>query len=149
MIEESLKQIYKDTYTLKNLDAFASAIAAFAKDYKIWIFEGEMGAGKTTLIKALCKSLNVTDNVTSPTFSLVNEYCTEAGETIYHFDFYRLKEEEEALNIGTEEYFYSGNLCLIEWPSRIPSLIPEKHLKIFINLGAESQRIAELFVNEN
>ena len=149
MIEESSRLLYKDTYTLENLDAFASAIASFTADYKIWLFEGEMGAGKTTLIKALGKALNVTDNITSPTFSLVNEYCTKTGETIHHFDFYRLKEEEEALNIGAEEYFYSGNLCLIEWPSRIPSLIPEKHLKIFINLGAENQRIAELFVNED
>jgi len=131
------------------LNVFASAIATYTKDYKIWLFEGEMGAGKTTLIKELCRVLKVTDVVTSPTFSLVNEYFTEQGETIYHFDFYRITKEEEALNIGVEEYLYSGNLCLIEWPSRIPSLIPAKHLKIFLNLGAESQRAAEIFVNEN
>jgi len=144
-----LKLLYKDTYKLEGLGAFASSIAPFTKDYKIWLFEGEMGAGKTTLIKKLCKVLKVTDTVTSPTFSLVNEYLTKENEIIYHFDFYRITKEEEALNIGVEEYFYSGNLCLIEWPSRIPSLIPAKHLKIFLNLGAESQRTAEIFVNEN
>ncbi len=149
MIKESLKLLYKDTYTLEKLHTFASAIAPFTKDYKIWLLEGEMGAGKTTLIKELCNCFKVTDTVTSPSYSLVNEYRTEEGETIYHFDFYRIKTEEEAMDIGAEEYFYSGNVCFIEWPSRIPSLIPEKHLKIFINLGAESQRTAEIFVNEN
>ena len=81
-------------------------------------FYGSMGAGKTTLIKNLCHQMGVTDEVNSPTFAIVNEYVTEAGESVYHFDFYRIKKIEEAYDIGYENYFYSGNLCLIEWPDR-------------------------------
>lgn len=107
---------------------------------KIWIFEGELGAGKTTLIKALCGVLGVVDMVSSPSFSLINEYRTAADATIYHFDFYRIKNEMEAVDIGADEYFYSGDQCFVEWPSKIPSLIPDKYLKISINLVLENQR---------
>ena len=107
---------------------------------KVWIFEGELGAGKTTLIKALCEVLGVVDTVSSPSFSVINEYRTSAGATIYHFDFYRIKNEMEAVDIGADEYFYSGDQCFIEWPSKIPSLIPDKYLKISINLALENQR---------
>lgn len=103
-------------------------------DWKIWIFNGEMGAGKTTLIKAICDSLNVIDIVNSPTFSIVNEYITESDETIYHFDFYRIEDEKEAVDIGADEYFYSGDLCLIEWAEKIPSMIPSKYIEINIIL---------------
>lgn len=111
-----------------------------AEGYRVWVFEGDLGAGKTTLIKALCDQLNVVDNVSSPTFSIVNEYATATDDTIYHFDFYRIKNEIEALDIGVEEYFYSGDYCFIEWPSKIPSLLPDKYLKITLILVSENQR---------
>ena len=105
---------------------------------------GRMGAGKTTFSKSLCAELGVMDMVQSPTFSLVNEYETEKGETIYHFDFYRVTQAEEALNIGVEEYFYSGNLCLIEWPENISELIPEEYLKIEIEVQGDESRMIKL-----
>jgi len=98
-----------------------------------------MGAGKTTLIKLLCACLGATDPVTSPTFSIVNEYnCT--GNKIYHFDFYRLKNQTEAFDMGYEEYFYSGAYCFIEWPEKIPDLLPEHHIKIQINVMLNNSR---------
>ena len=99
-------------------------------------FYGPMGAGKTTLIKDLCHRMGVTDEVNSPTFAIVNEYVTTAGESVYHFDFYRIKKLEEAYDIGYENYFYSGNLCLIEWPELIEPLLPEKYVRVDIAMGA-------------
>ena len=97
---------------------------------------GAMGAGKTTLIKNLCHRMGVTDEVNSPTFAIVNEYVTEEGESVYHFDFYRIKKIEEAFDIGFENYFDSGNLCLIEWPEMIEPLMPEKYIRVEIRHGA-------------
>jgi tRNA threonylcarbamoyladenosine biosynthesis protein TsaE len=94
----------------------------------IWTFDGEMGAGKTTLIKAVCKQLGVVDEVSSPTFSLVNEYKTTIGKTIYHFDFYRIKNIEEVYDIGYEDYFFSGNICLIEWPEKVSELLENEDI---------------------
>ncbi len=131
-----MKYQINDKSELVNL---AQRIIDDFKNPKIWIFEGEMGAGKTTFIKAICKMLGVSSTVQSPTFSLINEYITDEGEEIYHFDFYRLKTETEALDFGVEEYFYSGNLCLIEWAEKIPNLIPEKFLKIKINQDNNSE----------
>lgn len=105
--------------------------------YKIFAFYGEMGAGKTTLIKNICNFLEVKDNVSSPTYSLVNEYETLKGDLIYHFDFYRIKNKQEALDMGCEEYFYSNNLCLIEWPEMLGEILPESHIKIDITLKNE------------
>jgi tRNA threonylcarbamoyladenosine biosynthesis protein TsaE len=90
----------------------------------VWAFDGEMGAGKTTLIKAICAALGTKDHVSSPTFAIINEYRNDRGQSIYHFDCYRLSGEDEALSIGAEEYFYSGQQCLVEWPSRISGLLP-------------------------
>jgi len=120
----------------------ASQIVAFAdNDRCVFLFYGEMGAGKTTLVKAMCKILAVPDTVTSPTFSIVNEYHGE-DHVVYHFDFYRLRFESEALDMGAEEYFFSGNICFIEWPEKIPSLIPEKHIKVHIKVtGINSRQI--------
>ncbi|MBO3698654.1 tRNA (adenosine(37)-N6)-threonylcarbamoyltransferase complex ATPase subunit type 1 TsaE [Roseivirga sp. E12] len=124
--------------SLNDLPKVASDIIAFAGEEKIWVLLGEMGAGKTTLTKALGEQLKVLDNVQSPTFSIVNEYLTASDETIYHFDFYRIEKPEEAMEIGVDEYFYSGNLCVIEWPQRIGGLMPEKFLKVEIeNLEGE------------
>ena len=105
-------------------------------------FYGAMGAGKTTLIKDLCHRMGVTDEVNSPTFAIVNAYVTEEGESVYHFDFYRIKKIEEAYDIGYEDYFYSGNLCLIEWPELIEPLLPEKHIRVEIFPGGtDDERI--------
>lgn len=118
--------------TLSQLPAAAQELLRLFGAEKVVAFEGEMGSGKTTIIKALCDCLGVKDNVSSPTFSIVNEYFTENGETIYHFDFYRLKSLREALDIGVEEYFYSGAYCFIEWPEKIGELLPETALRVFI-----------------
>jgi tRNA threonylcarbamoyladenosine biosynthesis protein TsaE len=99
----------------------------------IWLFEGEMGAGKTTFIKELCKQLGVTANVSSPTYSLINEYPGLGDSLIYHFDFYRLKSETEALDYGLYDYFDSGHICLCEWPSLIKSFWPEEYLLVEIS----------------
>lgn len=115
-----------------DLPEASELILNFAGPTKVWTFYGEMGAGKTTLIKTLCEKLGVTDMVSSPTFSIVNEYATSAGEPVFHFDFYRINTEREALDIGCEEYFYSGDYCFIEWPSRIPGLLPDQRLEIHI-----------------
>ena len=105
-------------------------------------FYGAMGAGKTTLIKNLCHRMGVTDEVNSPTFAIVNEYVTEEGESVYHFDFYRIKKLEEAYDIGYENYFDSGNLCLIEWPEMIEPLLPEKYIRVEIQQGeTDNERI--------
>ena len=109
--------------------------------YKVVLLEGEMGAGKTTLIKLLCNYLGVIGPTNSPTFSIVNEYLTQNGDSIYHFDFYRIEKESEALDLGYEDYFYSGNYCFIEWPEKIPHLIPENAIKIKIELDNDNNRL--------
>ncbi|KQB42437.1 tRNA (adenosine(37)-N6)-threonylcarbamoyltransferase complex ATPase subunit type 1 TsaE [Flavobacterium aquidurense] len=111
---------------------------------KIILFNGEMGVGKTTLIKQLCKSLGVEEATSSPTFSLVNEYYTSNNQIIYHFDFYRLNKETEALDMGVDDYLYSGNWCFIEWSEKIASLIPEEHSTITIELLADGNRELKL-----
>ncbi len=103
------------------------------------LFYGEMGAGKTTFIKAFCAALGVEDTVSSPTFSIVNEYSSSHG-IIYHFDFYRLKNQTEALDLGLEEYLDSGNYCLIEWPEKIPDLLPENYVRISLKVQPDQQR---------
>ncbi|MBB6273659.1 tRNA threonylcarbamoyladenosine biosynthesis protein TsaE [Pedobacter cryoconitis] len=118
----------------------AEALLGFAGNEKIFAFEGEMGAGKTTFIKALCEKLGVKDVVSSPTFSIVNEYAA-AGQIIYHFDFYRIKNLHEVFDIGYEEYFYSGHICLIEWPERIRELMPENYIEVGITALSEMQRL--------
>jgi tRNA threonylcarbamoyladenosine biosynthesis protein TsaE len=109
----------------------------------VWCFHGEMGSGKTTLIKSICHKLGVTSAMTSPTFSIVNEYTNHKKEKIYHFDFYRLKKETEAYDIGVEEYFESGQYCFIEWPELIPSLVPQRHVDIWLtDAGQDTRTIA-------
>lgn len=125
--------------SLEDLPAAASVLIEEAKSEPIILFEGPMGAGKTTLIKELCRQLGVQENVSSPTFALVNEYEGAAGKLIYHFDFYRINDEREALDIGAPEYFESGNLCLIEWPSMIPNLLPERCLLVQLEVDDEGR----------
>jgi tRNA threonylcarbamoyladenosine biosynthesis protein TsaE len=107
---------------------------------KVILFHGEMGVGKTTLIKQLCKTLGVTGATSSPTFSLVNEYEADDNQLVYHFDFYRLNKEEEAMDMGVDDYLYSGNWCFIEWAEKIQNLIPEVHSVITISLLADGKR---------
>jgi tRNA threonylcarbamoyladenosine biosynthesis protein TsaE len=129
-------------YQIANITAVSAQIIDLAKDYKIWTFNGEMGAGKTTLIKSICKNLGIIDEVSSPTFSLVNEYKTLNGKTIYHFDFYRIKSINEAYDIGIEEYFESGNICLIEWPNMIEDiLLNEKTFNLIISINGNKRSI--------
>lgn len=111
-------------HSLEELEQKAPEIANVLPHSGVIIFKGEMAAGKTTTIAQLCKAWGVEDRVQSPTFSLVNEYRTVKGETIYHFDFYRLEDEEEAMDMGYEDYFYSKARCLVEWPEKIPTLLP-------------------------
>jgi tRNA threonylcarbamoyladenosine biosynthesis protein TsaE len=125
---------------ITELPAAAQSLISFAGSQKIFLFYGNMGAGKTTFIKALCEQLGVAEPVTSPTFSIVNEYACNANK-VYHFDFYRLKNQEEALDMGYEEYFYSGNYCLIEWPEKIPDLLPDHYIKVSIQLQEQQNRL--------
>jgi tRNA threonylcarbamoyladenosine biosynthesis protein TsaE len=126
------------------LGALSGRILESSRDYSIWLFYGEMGAGKTALIRHLCAALGVTDAVNSPSFNIIHEYRTAAGRKIYHFDFYRLRKEEEALDLGIEEYFDSGELCMIEWPERIPSLLPERYVAIELRIGPDAVRSISL-----
>jgi len=126
--------------TVDDLDLVAKGIIEYAQEAEIWLFLGEMGAGKTTVIKSICRELGVVDAVKSPTFSIVNEYLTHKDETIYHFDFYRIAHVDEALNIGIEEYFDSGNICLIEWPENIESILPEQFVRIDIQENEDKTR---------
>jgi tRNA threonylcarbamoyladenosine biosynthesis protein TsaE len=125
---------------IAELPNVAQALIEYAQEESFFIFEGDMGAGKTTFIKAFCEALGVTEIVSSPTFSIVNEYIGKDC-TIYHFDFYRLKSLREAYDIGYEEYFYSGAICLIEWPSKVEELLPEKYIKVEITANENQERL--------
>jgi tRNA threonylcarbamoyladenosine biosynthesis protein TsaE len=129
-------------YQLSNIDKVSTQIIENAKDNKIWLFFGEMGAGKTTLIKSICKNLGVSEEINSPTFSIVNEYKTTNGKTIYHFDFYRIKSIEEVYDMGIEDYFKTNNICLIEWPNKIDEILNDEiTYKIEINMVEEKRFI--------
>ena len=137
------------TYTLDRIDEIANLLIQEANDEKVWVFRGEMGAGKTTLIKSLAKALQVADSVSSPTFGIVNEYQTQAKGLIYHFDFYRLDDPMEALDIGIEEYFYSGNYCWLEWAEKISPFLPERFFHIELALASEKGRIITFHHHHN
>lgn len=130
-------------FSLDQLEEVAKKIIA-ENPNKVILFHGEMGVGKTTLIKQLCKTLGVQDATSSPTFSLVNEYQTANNQIIYHFDFYRLNHEVEALDMGADDYLYSGNWCFIEWAEKISNLIPEVHSAITITLLPDGKRSLKL-----
>lgn len=128
---------------LDELDVVARRLLAEGRNQSVWLFEGEMGTGKTTLIKALCRALGVVSMVQSPTFSIVNEYTTHEGHSIYHFDCYRLRNAAEALDIGIEEYFDSDNYCFIEWPERITTLWPVTYYRVDLSSDADGRRTVE------
>lgn len=129
----------KLTFSLSEINEVAKKIVE-QNPNKVILFNGEMGVGKTTFIKELAKVLGVKDATSSPTFSLVNEYQTADNQLIYHFDVYRLKQESEALDMGIDEYLYSGNWCFIEWAEKIPNLIPPQHSVIDIKLLPNNER---------
>ena len=126
---------------LDDLEDISKSMFSQYPSNKKWVFFGEMGVGKTTLIKYLCKSLDVIDVVRSPTFSIVNEYISKNNETVYHFDFYRLEDESEAFDLGYESYFFSNHFCFIEWPSKIKNIIPDDFLKVEITVEQEKRII--------
>ena len=112
-------------------------------DDKVFAFYGSMGAGKTTFIKAICQELGVKETVASPTFAIVNEYRDGKGQSIYHFDFYRINRLEEVFDFGYEDYFYSGNTCFIEWPELVESILPENTVKVAIRIKKDGGRVVE------
>jgi tRNA threonylcarbamoyladenosine biosynthesis protein TsaE len=126
--------------TLRDLPMIAKEIALQLVNVPVWVFHGDLGSGKTTLIKAVGKALGVQNTMSSPTFSIVNEYEGTKHGKIFHFDFYRIKSEEEAFDIGVEEYFDSGHPCFIEWPEKIPSLLPDLRGEVTITIENETQR---------
>ena len=126
---------------IEELEPVTDEIIQLANEYSIFCFYGDLGAGKTTFIKIICEKLNVQDTISSPTYPIINEYKTSDNRIIYHIDLYRLKSIEEALNIGIEEYLYSGNLCFIEWPDNFESILPSTHIKIKISKFEESRTI--------
>lgn len=120
-------------FTLEQIQDAAVKLLSAANGHKVIALHGDMGAGKTTLIHALCEVMGVKDVVTSPTFSIINQYKTVKGETVYHMDLYRIKDEQEAANAGVEDCLYSGNICLVEWPEKAPGVFPEDTLHITIS----------------
>jgi len=129
--------------SLQELDNAAAQFLEFAGEHAVIAFSGEMGAGKTTFIQALCRNLGVKVEVNSPTFSLVNEYFTAVGNSIFHFDLYRIETPDELFDMGYEEYFYSGSLCLIEWPEKARNLIPDDALWVHIVIGENEARLIQ------
>ena len=135
-----MNKISFDAVTLEVLDHVAEDILSMLSDKKIILFYGEMGSGKTTLIKEICKQLGVTDVMSSPTFSLVNEYHTVHHKIIYHFDLYRIKDINECLDIGMEEYLHSGHYCFIEWPDVALPLLPADYYSLSIQTEKDNTR---------
>jgi tRNA threonylcarbamoyladenosine biosynthesis protein TsaE len=129
---------------IKNLESIREAAGDFIRqmgDRTVFAFNGKMGAGKTTFIKAVCEELGVSDVINSPTFAIINEYQSDkTGEWIYHFDFYRINSIQEALNIGAEDYFESGSLCFIEWPEKVEALLPADTVFVDITENEEGKR---------
>ena len=132
------------TYSLSEIETVATNLLPLLTS-KVILVNGEIGAGKTTMIKAFCKALNSPDDVSSPTFSLINEYRTASNEPLYHFDCYRIESEEEAYDFGAEEYLHSGHLCFIEWSENIASLLPEESNALMIEkIDATTRKITLL-----
>lgn len=127
--------------TIKEIHEAAKKFIQLIGNQTIFAFHGEMGAGKTTFIRAICEEMGVDENISSPTFAIVNEYFTPKGKKIFHFDCYRLKDIREAYEIGTEDYFYSGELCFIEWPEKIEALLPDTTVNVFIKVLDSGERL--------
>lgn len=131
---------------IKSIEEIAVAAKEFVTvmgDRKVFAFYGKMGAGKTTFIKAVCEELGVEDVINSPTFAIVNEYVDGKGEPVYHFDFYRIKNLQEVLDIGYEDYVYSGHMCFMEWPELIDNLLPDDAVKVTIEEKTDGGRVVQ------
>jgi tRNA threonylcarbamoyladenosine biosynthesis protein TsaE len=128
----------------RHLTAAAKQLLEQSGDNKIFAFYGSMGAGKTTIIKAICQTLGAIDIVSSPTFTLVNEYKTSSGESLYHIDFYRIRKEEEVYDFGIEEYLTGDSYCFMEWPELIEDILPEETIKVRISVDEYEQRILSI-----
>jgi tRNA threonylcarbamoyladenosine biosynthesis protein TsaE len=127
-------------FTLPQIKSAAATFLSAINNYNVVALHGEMGAGKTTFVHAVCDELGVHNAVSSPTFSIINEYTTTEGKTIYHLDMYRLKSEQEAIDVGVEDCFYSGNLCLVEWPEIAPSIFPDNTMHAYIEIAGNNER---------
>jgi tRNA threonylcarbamoyladenosine biosynthesis protein TsaE len=125
---------------IKDLNSIAKLLISAFPGEQIFAFYGKMGAGKTTFIQSVCKALGSEDTVTSPTFALINEYKTGDRKSVFHFDFYRIKDLEEVFDLGYEDYLYNGSYCLIEWPELIEPLLPENIIKVKIDVAADGSR---------
>ena len=135
------------TLVIENLDQINKTARQFIElmaDYTVFAFHGEMGAGKTTLIREIAAELGAADTVTSPTFAIVNQYKGEGNRRIHHFDFYRINDLREAFDFGYEEYFYSGDLCLVEWPEKIEQLLPDNTMTVRITVDSDTARTFEI-----
>ena len=130
--------------SLNEIDKAAKDFVAAMGDRKVFAFYGKMGAGKTTFIKAVCEELGVEDVINSPTFAIVNEYVDGKGESVYHFDFYRIKNLQEVLDIGYEDYVYSGHVCFMEWPELIENLLPDDVVKVTIEEEMDGGRVVQI-----
>ncbi|MBB6327306.1 tRNA threonylcarbamoyladenosine biosynthesis protein TsaE [Algoriphagus iocasae] len=128
------------SYGVDAISTAAKKVVEMAGSEKIWIFKGEMGAGKTTLIKALAEEFHIQDQISSPTFGIVNEYQNDSGDEFYHFDFYRLDDPTESLDIGIEEYFYSQNYCWLEWAEKIAEFLPDQYFLVSIEILSATER---------
>lgn len=137
-----MKTIHIDSE--EQLREVAEALLAALDGRTVVALRGEMGAGKTTLIRSVAECLGVEDQVTSPTFALVNQYESDKGERLFHFDFYRIEDEREAFDLGYEEYFYSGDLCFVEWPEKIEGLLPEEVMEVRITVDGPTERTFEI-----
>ncbi len=134
---------------IESLDKIDEASLEFIRamgDNTVFAFHGDMGAGKTTFIKAICENLGVSDTINSPTFAIVNEYRSDSGELIYHFDFYRINKIEEVFDFGYEDYFYSGSLCFIEWPEKVDTLLPKDTVNVYVKVQEDASREVSLSI---
>ena len=141
----------EQTFTIHSLEEYPAAakwFTGFLQKGHIFAFYGKMGTGKTTFIKSLCEELGVEDTINSPTFAIVNEYEDREANTIFHFDFYRIKSIAEVYNMGYEEYFYSNACCFIEWPELIEELLPEEHIRVDITEGEDGARTIKVTIND-
>ena len=130
--------------SLEDISRAAREFVDVIGDRTVFAFYGHMGAGKTTFIKAICEALGVEDVITSPTFAIVNEYTTGSGKPLYHFDFYRIKRLDEFFDMGGEDYFYSGNLCFIEWPELIEEVLPTDAVIVSIKEDVDGSRVVDI-----
>ena len=129
----------------KHLPAAVRRLLKYLRQHRLFAFYGPMGSGKTTILKALCEVLGAADRVSSPSFTIVNEYRTSSGETLYHIDFYRIKKQEEVFDFGIEEYLSGGSYCFMEWPELVEEILPSETVKVRITVGKNEERILEFF----